>query len=89
MIGTLRDLDVDGLVNAMPTFTNAGRESLKKRLSEPLSNPLELQKRQQQIKAIKPHATKVTELRKQLQATEDDVRSVADASSDKRHAEYY
>jgi hypothetical protein len=89
MIGTLRDLDVDGLVNAMPTFTNAGRESLTKRLSEPIHDLLELQNRQKQIKAIKARATKVTELRKQLQATEDDVRSVADASSDKRHAEYY
>lgn len=89
----MRDLDVSSLVDAMPTYTAAGREALTQRLSEPLTDLVDLQKRQDQVKAIKAeckkHTTKITELRKQLQATEDDVHSVADASSDKRHAEYY
>ena len=95
MVGqsVLRDLDIDGLVATLPTFTEAGREALRARLSEPLTDSVELQKRQNQLRVIKAacksQGDKVSGLRKELQAAEADVRSVADAASDTRHAEYY
>jgi len=86
------DLDIDSLVTAMPTFTIAGKEALHARLSAPLTDPIELQKRQNQIKAIKSRCKEkreIADLRALLRQSEEDVRSVATAGEDKRHAEYY
>jgi hypothetical protein len=89
----LRDLDIDGLVATLPTYTEAGREALRSRLSDPLTDSVELQKRQNQLRAIKTacksQGSTIAGLRKELQAAEADVRSVAEAASDTRHAEYY
>ncbi len=89
----LRDLDLDSLTSALPTFTAAGKAALTERLSAPLRDPLELEKRQNQIRAIKSQikkdGPKIRELRTQLRDTEKAVLSVANAADDKRHAEYY
>ena len=91
----LQDLDVDALLDSLPTFTAAGKDALRARLAAPTNDPIELQKRQEQIRAIKGQCkdketkAKVADLRKQLRDTEEDVRSVAAAADDTRHAEYY
>jgi hypothetical protein len=91
----LHDLDAEALLNTMPTFTVAGKDALRARLAAPTNDPTELQKRQNQIRAIKDQCknketkAQIAELRKQLRDTEEDVRSVAAAADDTRHAEYY
>jgi len=91
----LRDLDIDGMVAAIPTFTKAGAAALQERLSDPTSDPIVLQKRQAEIKSIKARcksrevAMTVAALRKQIRDTEEAVTSVAAAAADTRHSEYY
>ena len=95
MIGpnVLRDLDIDSLVTALPTYTEAGRDALRARLSAPVDDPNELEMRQAEIRSIKARVAssnkQINGLRKQLRDAEADVVSVATASEDKRHAEYY
>lgn len=91
----LQDLDIDSLVTAIPTYTEAGKAALVKRLSHPLHDSSELTRRQLQIKQMKQickskaDQTTITELRATLKSHEEDVKSVGAAATDKRHAEYY
>ena len=87
----LRDLDIDGLVAAMPTFTKGGAAALKERLSNPTDDSEELAERQQVLRSIR-RVTKgksLDTLRSQLRDNEDAVHTVAEAATDTRHAEYY
>jgi hypothetical protein len=90
---TTRDLDIDALVAAIPTQTNAGAAWIRERLTHPTSDPDELRKRQDELRAVRTRSraetATVTAARAELAATEADVTSVASAASDKRHAEYY
>lgn len=87
----LRDLDIDGLAGVIPTYTEIGRAALLERLSEPITDRIELDKRQAQIKSIKARCKPATlsAIRTELRETEEDVRSTANAADDTRHAEYY
>ena len=86
----LRDLDIDGLVEAIPTFTTVGAAALKERLSHPVDHD-EIEARQSTLRSIRSRLKKadITPLRTQLRDTEEQVRSVAEAATDTRHAEYY
>ena len=87
----LHDLDVDGLISSIRTYTTAGRTALRERLSTPLSDPVAIEQRQGQLKAIKQtlKTVDVNAMRTILRDTEEDVLSVMTASDDTRHAEYY
>jgi len=89
----LHDLDAEALLDAMPTMTVVGKEALRARLAVPITDAVEIQKRQEQVRAIKSHCkdtkAQIAEFRKQLRDTEEDVLSVAAAADDTRHAEYY
>lgn len=87
----LHDLDVDGLISSMRTYTTAGRNALRERLSTPLTDSAAIEKRQAQLKAIKQtlKSEDVNAMRTILRDTEEDVLSVMTASDDERHAEYY
>ena len=87
----LRDLDIDGLAEVIPTYTEVGRAALLERLSDPITDGIELDKRQAQIKSIKSRCKPATlaTIRTELRETEEDVRSTANAADDTRHAEYY
>lgn len=87
----LRDLDIDGLVDALPTFTKVGADALRERLSHPIADEVELTNRQNVLRSIKTKvkASEIKTLRNQLREHEDSVRSVAEAAADTRHAEYY
>jgi len=92
---TLRDLDIGALAGAFQTYTKAGATALRSRLEAPTADPAEIQTRQSEIRAIRRcirdpvTAAAVTAARETLRDTEADVLSVADAATDKRHAEYY
>lgn len=92
----LRDIDVDGLVDALHPRTSAGRAWLHERLTTPTTDLTELQSRQNIIKKIRTIlksdtvvADRVNAARAVLAETEVDVHSVADAATDTRHADYY
>jgi hypothetical protein len=89
----LRDLDLTSLVAAFDTFTEAGRSALTERLSDPLADAAAIQERQAELRAIRAKGRKVeadvNRLRRDLRDAEADVVSVANATEDKRHAEYY
>lgn len=89
----LRDLDIDGLIDSLPTFTKVGADALKERLSHPIADEVELTNRQNVLHSIKAKAahstSEIKALRTQLREHEDSVRSVAEAAADTRHAEYY
>jgi len=89
----LRDLDIDSLAAALPTYTAAGKEVLIERLSNPITDDLELEKRQHQIRTLKglykKHKESIDAARAQLREAEADVVSMTDLASDKRHEEYY
>jgi len=95
MIGAsvLRDLDIDSLVEALPTYTTVGKIAIQARLSEPLTDETELARRQAEIRAIRSRSKKekagITQIREKLQQAEADVVSIATANTDERHAEYY
>lgn len=90
---TIRDLDIDSLVRAIPAQTVAGAAWIRERLTHPTADPAELRSRQIELRAIRSrcreHKEAVAAARAELAATEADVTSVAEAASDKRHAEYY
>lgn len=90
---TLRDIDVEGLATAFDTKTTAGRAALVERLSQPTTDRTVIDARIAEIRrvraACKEHKEAVAAAREALQAAESDVRIVADAHRDKRHAEYY
>ena len=87
----LRDLDIDGLVASLPTSTKTGAAALKERLSHPLDDPQEIKQRQKTLKSIRTRVKDrdIDVLRSQLRDNEENVLSVAEASTDTRHAEYY
>ena len=91
----LTDIDLDALVAAIPTQTEAGAAALRVRLSAPTTDRVELAARQAQLRDMRLRARDVTvsaeiaQVRETLRATEADVKSVAEAAKDKRHAEYY
>ena len=89
----LRDLDLDGLVAGLPTFTKVGADALKDRLQHPINDEAELASRQSTIRSIRGRtaaiAPEIKALRTQLRDHEDNIRSVAEAATDTRHAEYY
>ena len=91
----LQDLDIDSIVAALPTHTDAGKAALKARLSHPVTDPTEIERRQLQIRQMKQLCKskevrdRVTTLRKTLKEHEADVKSVGAAATDTRHAEYY
>lgn len=92
----LRDVGVDGLVDALSPRTEAGRTWLHERLTTPTTDTSELQHRQTTVQAVrrllKSDSTvkaRVHAARAVLTETEADVNSVADAVADKRHADYY
>jgi hypothetical protein len=92
----LRDIDVDGLVDALHPRTEAGRTWLQARLTAPTTDTTELRTRQATIKTIRQLlksdtavADRVHAARAVLAETEIDVNSVAAAATDTRHAEYY
>jgi hypothetical protein len=91
----LRDLDVEGLAATFAVKTQAGAAALVQRLSAPTDDTLELEKRQMQLrdlrKRLKDQATvkKCKEALDTMKQNEDDVRTIATAHDDKRHAEYY
>uniref|UniRef100_A0A6C0E6X6 DNA mismatch repair proteins mutS family domain-containing protein n=1 Tax=viral metagenome TaxID=1070528 RepID=A0A6C0E6X6_9ZZZZ len=85
-----RDIDIDSIITALPTYTAVGAAALRVRLETPLTNAATLQARQEQIRRIKAtDASRIKALRETLRDTEADTLSVADATTDKRHAEYY
>jgi hypothetical protein len=85
-----RDIDLDSIMTALPTYTTVGASALRARLESPLANASELQARQEQIRHIKGiDASRIKALRTILKETEADTQSVANATTDKRHAEYY
>jgi hypothetical protein len=89
MIGH-RDIDIDSIMTALPTYTAAGAAALRFRLETPLTSATELHARQEQIRRIKGvDASRIKALRETLRDTEADTLSVANATTDKRHAEYY
>ena len=86
----LRDLDIPSLAAAFDTFTEAGKAAITERLSNPLMDPVAIQARQAELRAIRIQEKEaVNRLRRELRDTEADVISVANATEDKRHAEYY
>jgi energy-coupling factor transporter ATP-binding protein EcfA2 len=91
----LRDIDVAAIAGTFNTMTVAGRDQLIARLSDPIADPIELQKRQAHVRSIRT-ACKTADVRTEIEAaravlrdTEEDIRAVLDAKNDKRHAEYY
>jgi hypothetical protein len=90
-VSVLRDLDIDGLVAAMPTFTLGGAAALKERLSNPTDDSEELAERQQVLRSIRRSSKgkSLDHLRTVLRDNEESVRTVAEAAADTRHAEYY
>jgi energy-coupling factor transporter ATP-binding protein EcfA2 len=92
-IHTLRDLDVSSIAAAFQTYTKTGADALRARLETPTANPTEIQTRQSEIRAVRrccrTSAADITNARETLRDAEADVASVADAATDKRHAEYY
>jgi hypothetical protein len=91
----LRDLDVSGLAAAFATRTESGRASLLARLEAPLTEEKAVASRRAEIRGIRERckdagtAARVEAARTVLAETEADCLSVADAATDKRHAEYY
>jgi hypothetical protein len=89
----LQDLDISSLVETFSPYTDAGRAALTKRLSEPLTDGDTLRVRRNELRGMrdkcKGSESAIHELRISLRDSEADVRSVANASEDKRHAEYY
>jgi hypothetical protein len=91
----LRDLDVSGLASAFATRTQSGRAALLARLESPLTDENAVAHRRTEIRRIRERckdpaiAARVNAARMLLAETEADCFSVADAASDKRHAEYY
>jgi hypothetical protein len=91
----LTDIDLDALVTAIPTRTEAGTIALRARLSAPITDISELAARQGQLRDIRFRsrnstvAAEIAQVRETLRINEADVLSVANAASDKRHAEYY
>ena len=90
---TLRDIDVEGLAASFDTKTAAGRSALIERLSQPTSDRTVIDARIAEIRrvraACKEKTAAIAAAREALQAAESDVRIVAEAHRDKRHAEYY
>lgn len=92
---TLRDLDTGSLAGAFQTYTKAGAAALRARLDTPTADPTEILTRQSEIRAIRRCirdpgvSAAVTAARETLRDTEADVLSVGEATTDKRHAEYY
>ena len=87
----MRDLDIDGLADSLPTCTKVGSIALKERLSKPIDDDDELRSRQSVLRSIRSlvTATDISSLRLQLRDHEDNVVSVAEATTDTRHSEYY
>ena len=85
----LRDLDIDGLVAGLPTYTTVGAAALKERLSTPIDDEAELTRRQDEIRAIRSRGGNIKALREQLRDNEENTRTVAEAATEVRHAEYY
>jgi hypothetical protein len=91
----LRDLDVSGLAAAFATRTESGRAALLARLEVPLTDEKAVAQRRAEIRGIRNRckdagvAARVAAARGVLAETEADCLSVADAATDKRHAEYY
>jgi energy-coupling factor transporter ATP-binding protein EcfA2 len=92
---TLRDLDVSSLAGAFQTYTKAGANALRDRLEAPTADSAEIQIRQSEIRAVRRCirdpgvAADVAAALIVLRDTEADVQSMAEAATDKRHAEYY
>ena len=98
LTGVVRDLDIDGIVAALPTYTEIGRATLKERLSSPCSCTTAsiIQDRQNEIRAIRQRCgsgsasfSAIATLRQQLKDTEADLVSVSTAANDSRNVEYY
>jgi hypothetical protein len=91
----LRDLDVDGIAATFSTQTSAGAVALKERLSAPVVDPVEIDKRQAQIRdlrgKLKDPKVKADVLAAlgDLKECEADALSIATAHDDQRHSEYY
>lgn len=92
----LRDIGVDGLIDALQPRTKAGRAWLEERLTTPTTDVSDLQLRQTLIQNIRRRlksdsglADRVKAARAVLADTEADINSVGDAATDSRHAEYY
>ena len=90
---TIRDLDIDSLVNIFPVSTEAGKEALRARLQAPTSDPADLTGRQAEVKATrllcKTNRATIDSALATLKECEADVVSVGAAASDKRLLEYY
>lgn len=90
---TLQDIDVEGLAATFATKTDAGRVALLERLSQPTADTTVMDKRIAEIRRLRRHckenAPAIAAARLTLAEAEVDVRAVADAHRDKRHAEYY
>jgi len=90
---TIKDLDVDSLVDIFPVATEVGKQALRARLQTPTSDPPELNRRQADMKALrglcKTNLPAITTAIATLKECEADVVSVGAATSDKRLMEYY
>jgi hypothetical protein len=90
---TIRDLDIDSLVNIFPISTEAGKQALRERLQSPTSETAILIERQTEVKALrslcKANRAAIEAATATLKECEADVVSVGDATSDKRLLEYY
>ena len=90
---TIRDLDIDSLVNIFPVSTETGKEALRARLQAPTSDSAELKARQAEVKTLRElcRSNRVTidAAISTLKECEADVVSVGAATSDKRLMEYY
>ena len=90
---TIKDIDINSLVDVFPLATAVGRMALRARLEAPTSDPVDLLARQAEVKTSRALCSaKTAEIAgalATLKACEADVVSVGSASSDQRLLEYY
>jgi len=90
---TIKDLDLETLVESFGTVTAVGKKSLTQRLSTPTADPVDLDARQKELKKLrllcKSNRPAIDDALNTLRACEEDVVSVGDAAADKRLMEYY
>lgn len=90
---TLRDIDIESLVKSFGYSTFAGSVALTERLQSPTNDVPELLNRQKELRNIRQkchiHREEIMQILLDLNKTEEDTLSVANATSDSRLKEYY
>lgn len=92
----LKEMNLDGIADCIPTCTQIGSTLLKERLSNPIYDPDILAQRRAVIRTIRSRVKKDTTLKDKIQSQrqilhdlEEKVNTVVNASNDTRHVEYY